>query len=86
MIREIQENVDKAEKWVSGLDKNVSTNERKVSLISGAALMYSAKSSGSILTGLMAAYLLFRGSTGHCALIGKMEEKPEEKITTKKKK
>ena len=77
---DIQENFQAFRNWVDGLEKNVEFNERMVSLLSGAALLASAKSSRSIATGLVGAYMLFRGATGHCSVVKRLQ-KVENKAT-----
>ncbi|MEQ9263398.1 MAG: DUF2892 domain-containing protein [Owenweeksia sp.] len=75
---QIRENFRLFQNWVESLEKNIEFNERMVSLLSGAALLASAKSSRSITTGLIGAYMLFRGTTGHCSIVKRLR-KVEEK-------
>ncbi len=80
---QIEENFRVFKDWVNGLEKNVGLNERMFSVLSGALLLASARSSGSFSTGLMAGYMLFRGATGHCPVISglqQMEEKAAGKL------
>ncbi|MGB0176790.1 MAG: YgaP family membrane protein [Owenweeksia sp.] len=71
---EIAENFRNFRNWVESLEKNVEFNERMVSLLSGAALLASAKSSGSFFTGLIGGYMLFRGATGHCSVVKRLQK------------
>lgn len=64
---------------LSDLEVNMGTTERIVSVLSGSVLLYNslAKKPKSIPKALLAGFMIFRGTTGHCPgykLIGKKEE------------
>ncbi|HET8886101.1 MAG TPA: SRPBCC family protein [Salinimicrobium sp.] len=49
------------------VEKNLSSGERLVSVAAGSYLMYRAFKKSSYLNGILASFLLARGSTGYCA-------------------
>jgi uncharacterized membrane protein len=61
-----QSNISKAVDRLPELRTNVSSTERSLSLMGGAALTGYGLSSGKLLPTLIGGFLLFRGSTGHC--------------------
>lgn len=49
-------------------EKNVGSQERVISLLSGSVLMYNAFTKGKIIQGLAGGYLVFRGAGGYCPI------------------
>ncbi len=65
----VQDNATAAKTKVLNLEPNIGTNQRIFSVVSGSVLLIDALARNkSIVQGLAAGYLLFRGATGYCAV------------------
>lgn len=70
----IQDAATAAKTKVLNLEPNIGTNQRIFSVVSGSALLIDAIArKKSIVQGLAAGFLLFRGATGYCAITDAVE-------------